>query len=370
MKKNIRNRFLALVSLFFILSMTIITVQGDFTIEEYWKQGGVIRFELDLSTDHILDIYDIESTFEGTYEYNGSLSTGKLVFNLTLISFAQEYVLEDTSGSLSPYFIYPISTWLEEGDSIDYYFTVSGGSIDFIIFNSTQYLIWIQENDTQPIESFELIHTNIGANDTFTSTSPDFYIFVLWNNGDINSDPVSLRIHLIARIEEEVISDLIEIDPTTLETPDNEEFTVLGMDTSDWQIDDEIPLEIDKKDVDFTIIKEDDLRITYNSESTEIDCWVLEIEDYESTIIEEEGTFFITSDIKIWKSKYSGITLKSIEDSKFKDSNSVLMMEYYDKFEVESVDDVLLKPKSSGINFPLLPSILGLITIILYKKRH
>lgn len=370
MKKNFKIRFLALIFLFFILSLVTITGQGDFTVEKFWKQGGIITFENDISTDHILDVFDIESTVEGRYEYNGSLSSGELVFNFTIVSPAQEYVLEDTSGSLDPYFIYPVSIWLEEGDAIDYSFTVNGGYIDFIIFNSTQFLKWTEENDTQPIECVELIHTNIGIDDTFTSTAPDFYIFVWWNNADYNSDPISLQIHLTARMKEEVSSEFIEIDPITLETTDDEELTILGMDTSDWEINDEISFEIDKKDVEFTIIRDDDYQITYNGESANIPCWVLEIEGYETTMIEEEGTFTITSDLKMWKSKYSGITLKSIEDSRVKDSDSVLIMDYYEKFEVESADNVLLKPQSSGINFPLLPSILGLIIIIIYKKKY
>lgn len=362
MKKNIKIRLLALVFLFSILTMVTITVQGDFTLEKFWEEGGKITFEYYYSIDHVLDIFDYDSTLEGIYTYNGSLSTEEFVSNLTFVYPAQEYILEDTSGSISPQAIYPKSIWLEEGDSVDYYFTVDGGYINFIIFNTTQFTAWILQNETQPIESVELIHTNIAANDTFISTSADFYIFVWWNNGD--DDPVSLQIRLYARIVEKISSEFIEIDPTTLETTEGEEFTFMGMDTSDWEIGDEISFEIDGKDVELTIVRDNDFRISYNDESTKIPCWVLEIEDYET----EMGT--ISSDHKIWKSKYSGITLKSIIDSKVYDSNSELMMETYDKITVESADNVLLISKSSRITFPVIPTIIALLVIIQFKKKR
>ena len=362
MKKNVKIKFLALAFLFSIFNMVTITAQGDFTIEKFWEEGGKITFEYYYRIDHVLDIFDYDSTLEGIYTYNGSLSTGEFVSNLTFVYPAQEDILEDTSGSISPQGIYPISIWLEEGDSVDYYFTVEGGYIDFIIFNLTQITTWLQQNETQPIESVELIHTNIGANDTFISTSPDLYIFVWWNN--INFDSVFLQIRLYTRIVEKISSEFIEIDPTTLETTEGEKFTFMGMDTSDWEIGDEISFEIDGKDVELTIVRDDDFRISYNDESTKIPCWVLEIEDYET----EMGT--ISSDHKIWKSKYSGITLKSIIDSKVYDSNSEQIMETYSKITVESAVNILLIPKSSRVIFPIIPTVIALLVIFRFKKKR
>jgi hypothetical protein len=341
--------------------MFTIAARGDFTIEKYWEEGGMITFEYDYSINHELDIFDFDSTFEGIYTYNGSLSTGELVYNLTYISPAEEKTLTDTSVTINPHSYNYISISLEEGDAVDYFFTVNGGYINFIIFNTTQFSAWIIQNETQPIESVELIHTNIDVNDTFTSTSADSYKFVWWNNGD--DDPLSLQIRLYARLVEIISSEFIEIDPTTLETTEGEEFTLMGMDTSDWEIGNEISFEIDGKDVELTIVRDNDFQISYNDESTKIPCWVLEIEDYET----EMGT--ISSDLKIWKSKYSGITLKSITDSKVYDSNSEIIMETYDKITAESAYKVLLIPKSSGVIFPITPAIIALLVIFRFKKK-
>lgn len=364
MKKNAILQVITLIFLFSIISIGIIPVQGDFTIEIYWKEGGTITFEEYTRFDFAEDIFDYDSTYEGTYYYNGTLSTGDLGFYIQIISPGQEYVLVDTYGVIHPYFYIPVNVYLEEGDIVEYVFTVND-SINFMIFNTSQYSAWLDRNEFQSINSSDFIHTSIGADYFFEASSPDNYIFV-WSNPE--SGPVFIEIYLFVRKAEKVSSEFFEINPITLET-EGEEFTVLGMDTSGWEIEDEISFVIDEKDVDLTIDREDNYRISYNGKSTEIPCWILEVEDHETKIVTED-TFTVRSDYKIWKSKYSGVTLKSISDIEYYNSDLFLISTLYSKYTVESIENVLLKKKSSGIYFPLIPIFIGILILVKFKKSR
>jgi hypothetical protein len=370
LRKN--KAFFVLTSIFLIFNIIMITIaiRGDFTIEKFWKKGGIITFEDDLNTDLEGDLFDFDITFKGKYVFNESSSNENLVFNYTLISPAEEYILEEDDGYLDLDFFVPISANLGEGDSIDYNFNVTNGYIDFIIFNETQFISWWLESDTDQTESIDIIHTNTGDSGTFTASSPGIYVFIWWNDGNVNTDRVFLQFRVDARLVEKiVVSEYIEIDPYMLETSEGEEYTSLGMDTSDWAIEDKITFEIDDKDADFTIVREDELKIIYNNKSTEISCWVLELEDFETKDILEEDTLTSKTDYILWKSKYSGITLKSITDSEVYNSTSALVATYYEKHTVKSAENVLLAPKSSGIIFPFVPTVIGIFILILYKKK-
>ncbi|MFX0182594.1 MAG: hypothetical protein ACFE95_05875 [Candidatus Hodarchaeota archaeon] len=359
------------IFLIFSISMLTIAIRGDFTIEKFWKKDGIITFDDDLSTDLEGDLFDFETTLKGKYEYNGSSSNENLVFNYTLISPAEEYLLEEDEGLLSPDYFVPISANLRKGDSIDYNFSVTDGYIDFIIFNETLFWTWWGESDEDQIDSIDIIHTNTGYSGTFTASSPGNYVFIWWNNPKVNTNPVFLHFRLDARLVEVILkSEYIELDPYILETSEGEEFTSLGMDTSDWVIEDKVIFEIDDKDAEFTIIREDEFKISYNNKSTEISCWVLELEDFETKDILVEDTLTYKTDYILWKSKYSGITLKSITDSEVYNSTSALVATYYEKYTVKSAENVLLAPKSSGILFPFVTTLIGILILILYNKKR
>lgn len=364
--------FLILLSIFLILSlsMTIIAANGDFTIEKFWEKGGRITFEKDIKIDFEGDLFDTDTTYEGKYEFNGS-STGKAVFNYTIVSPADEYVLDEATGALEPDWYTAKSSLLEQGDAVDYNFTVNNGYLDFIIFNYTQFGNWILESEEGQTESMHLIHTNIGDSGTFSPFYSDTYVFVWWSNGDLNDNSVNLQYKLYLRLVEKILSsEYIEIDPIMLETTEGDKFTSLGMDTSNWEIDGIITFDIEDKDVEFSIIREEDFTVSYNNESTEIPAWVLEIKDHETKSIEEDDTYTKKTDYKIWKSKYSGITLKMITDSEVFNGSSSLVATLYDKYTVLTVENVLLIQKSSSIFFPIVSSIIAVVAIILYQKKR
>ncbi|MFX0205937.1 MAG: hypothetical protein ACFFDT_08110 [Candidatus Hodarchaeota archaeon] len=365
-----KNVILFLCSIFLILNISMITIgaRGAFTIEKFWKEGGRITFESKINTDFEGDLFDFDFTFEGIYQYNGSSSSENLVFNFTLISPADEFILAEDEGLLQSGFFIAVTANLGKGDEIDYDFTVNG-DIYFIIFNQTQFINWYDGDDLGQIETEypTPIYTKIGDSGTFTVTAPDVYFFVWWNDGTID---VNLQFQLYARLVERIeISEYIEIDPYMLETAEGDEFTSLGMDTSDWEIDKIITLEIENEDVDFSIIREDEFKIYYNNVSTEIPCWVLEVEDFETQSIEEEDVYTFKTDYKIWKSKYSGITLRSITDMEVYNSTSSLQATILEKYTVKSADNVLLL-KSSGITFPFLPTVIGISVLFLFKKKN
>ncbi|MFX1516950.1 MAG: hypothetical protein ACFFC6_11605 [Promethearchaeota archaeon] len=154
----------------------------------------------------------------------------------------------------------------------------------------------------------------------------------------------------------------------TLESTDGEKNDDFGMDTSDWAIDDEVSIEINDEEVEFIIDDEREMTISYNARETEIPCWVLEVENYEETFL-EEITYTTITDITIWKSKYSGITLKSVVDTTYYDSNDSISTTTYMKSEVGSTKNVLLISKSSRVIFPIIPTMLALFVIFQIKRR-
>ena len=296
---------------------------------------------------------------------------GNYVFNYTLISPADEYVLDEGTTALDPNWLLAKSSLLEQGDAVDYNFTVTNGYVDFIIFNNTQYGNWLIQSEDDQIEGIVIVHTNIGASGTFSPSYPDTYVFVWWNDEQFNDDSVNLQYQLYLRLDEKIEStEYIEIDPKMLETTEGDKYTSLGMDTSNWEIDEIITFDIEDKDVEFSIIREEDFTVSYNNESTEIPAWVLEIKDYETKSIEEDDTYTFKNDYKIWKSKYSGITLKMITDTEVFNSSSSLVATLYDKYTVISAENVLLIAKPSSIFFPIVSSIIAVFTLILYQKKR
>ncbi|UCE14687.1 MAG: hypothetical protein JSV04_05770, partial [Candidatus Heimdallarchaeota archaeon] len=69
MKKNTFSQAFTLSFLIFIISLGILPVRGDFTIAQYWEEGGTITFEDYYRTDFAEDIFDYDSTFEGKFSF-------------------------------------------------------------------------------------------------------------------------------------------------------------------------------------------------------------------------------------------------------------------------------------------------------------
>lgn len=339
----------------------------NFTIEGFWEAGSIINFEIEYEEDLPGSIVDYESETDGAYEYNGTISDGNMIFNIKLTTRPQEFLLAQGSTTLSPFQYLPIFYPFSKGDELEFNFAVSNGTIDFFVFNQSQYNSWLEQN--QSIQAIEVVYTEIGASGTVTFTTTNFYYCVWYNDPNNNDNSVTLQLQLDVKTIAKSIEEYTEIDPLTLESTDGENIDDFGMDTSDWTIDDEVSIEINNEEVEFKINKEDEVSILYNNKEKEIPCWILEIENHERTFVDE--VFYSTlSDITIWKSKYSGITLKSDVDTTFYDNNDEMLTTSSTKFEVTSTEGVLLMSKSSRIVFPLIPPMIALFAAFLLKRKR
>ncbi len=219
------------------------------------------------------------------------------------------------------------------------------------------------------IEGIKLISTEIGANGTIIFTVEDDYYFVWFNNPDRNdNNTIDIQVRLDAHVAKKTETGDIELDPTTLKKLDSVRIDDFGMDSSDWQLDDEISIEIEQRDIFFSIRLEDEITVIYDNKGVEIPCWVLVKENYERTFVEEE-TIKVKGDLYLWKSKHSGITLKSTADLEYYDSNDTLYATFYEKYTVTSASNVLLIAKSSSIPASLIPAIIGFIVVTQYNRK-
>ena len=341
----------------------------EFSIKNYWEEGGVLQSEEYYSIDKPESFYDLEVTSDVIYKYSENTSIENAIFNHSQTSRPYNYTLAQFSTRLDPGFLSRVRNTFGPEDRVDINFTVSGGFIDFFVFNQSQYSLWLESTNEQQIEGLKLIGTEIGASDSIIFTVEDDYYFVWFNNPLQNLDnSLDVQVRLDARISEKTEIGEIELDPTTLKTPDSESIDDFGMDTSDWTIDDEISIEIEERDVFFKIMFEDDVTIDYNNRTVKIPCWVLLKENYERIFAEEES-IKVQGELYLWKSMYSGITLKSTADLEYYDSNDTLLAVYYDKNTVISASNVLLVAKSSSIPVSLIPAIFGLIIVTNYNRK-
>jgi hypothetical protein len=348
----------------------IVIVSGvkgnDFSLDNFWEIGGSISYEDELTGDYEIDLLDFEYKTKGTYIYDGDSSSGNVLFNITEAS-----IFTQDSLFLYPGFYVSLIYRMGKYDEVNYEFAVIGGSLDFLIFKEDQFKLWNNSqtrNQTQVLDSLRL-QEGLIASGMFNSSDSGNYYFIWLNDDEVNDDFIFILFQLDAQLSEETFIGTLELNPINLETTEEEKFTSLGMDTSDWEIDKKITFEIANKEAEFTIVREDEFEILYNNETTKIPCWVLEIEDFETKELREEDTFTYKTDYKLWKSKYSGITLKNIADSEVYNSTSSLIATSYKKFYVKSAENVLLAPKSSGIVFPFLPTVIGILVLIRFKKR-
>ncbi len=363
-----------LILVFFFLFITIflgsIVIGKEFSIKNYWEKGGVLQFEIYQSVDRLGSVGDYEVTFDGTYKYVENLSIENAIFNYSQTSRPYDYVLNQFSTSLNSGFFARVTDFFGNEDEVDYNFTVSGGSIDFFVFNQSQYSLWRDSPYQQQIEGIKLISTEIGVNGTIIFTVEDDYYFVWFNNPDRNdNNTIDIQVRLDAHVAKKTETGDIELDPTTLKKLDSVRIDDFGMDSSDWQLDDEISIEIEQRDIFFSIRLEDEITVIYDNKGVEIPCWVLVKENYERTFVEEE-TIKEKGDLYLWKSKHSGITLKSAADLEYYDSNDTLYATFYEKYTVTSASNVLLIAKSSSIPISLMSGIIGLIVVTQYNRKN
>jgi len=370
---NMKKLDIKLITLSFFFLITIFlgstAIGKEFSIKNYWEEGGVLQFEDYYSIDRPGSISDLEVTSDGTYKYFGNISIENAIFNYSQTSRPHNYILAQFSTRLDPGFLSRVTNSFGPEDEVDINFTVSGGFIDFFVFNQSQYTLWEESTDPQQIAGLKLISTEIGASDTIIFTVEDEYYFVWFNNPSQNfNNSIDIHVRLDARITEKTEIGDIELDPTTLKTPDSVSIDDFGMDTSDWYLNDEISIEIDQRDVFFTIMLEDEIAVVYNNKTVEIPCWVLMKENYERIFIEEEN-IKVKGELYLWKSMYSGITLKSTTDLEFYDSDDTLYAIYFNKYTVISASKVLLVAKSSSIPASLIPAIIGFIVVTQYNRK-
>lgn len=366
MIKRRKFQFLIAWSMIFLIVIFSGAKGNDFSIDNSWEISGSISYVDELTGDYEIDLLDFEYKTKGTYIYDSDSSSGNVLFNKTeALIFAQDILF------LDPGFYFSLIYRMGKYDEVSYEFAVVGGSLDFLIFKEDQFLLWNNSetrNQTQVLDSLRL-QEGLVASGTFNSSDLGNYYFIWLNDYEVNDDFIFILFQLDAQLSEETFKGTLELNPVNLETAEGEKITFLGMDTSNWEIDKKITLEIANKDAEFTIVREDEFEILYNNETTKIPCWVLEIADFETKELREEDTSTHKTDYKLWKSKYSGITVKNIIDSEVYNSTSSLVATYYEKFTVKSAENVLLAPKSSGIVFPFLPTVIGILVLIQFRKK-
>ncbi|MHA2328185.1 MAG: hypothetical protein ACXACR_06650 [Candidatus Hodarchaeales archaeon] len=365
-------RFLFITISIIIITFGIISSAAiyQFTMKDFWEDGGTIILENYLEVDYLGTELDLETTITTSYTFHENTSIKNLFFNSSSLYPAQNSILmQDTVIVDVGWYIFP-SFELEKGDAVDYNFTLVGGKIDFVVLNNSQFNRLDPSIGFQGVQSIEQILTDSGASGTITPSSSDLYYFIWLNDPKNNQDSITINIQLDKRAPKRTKVNVIEIDPTLLNTTNSGTLTDFGMDTEDWKINDEIRIEINKRDIYFSIVKEEDLIISYNGDPEIIPCWVLEQKDYSETMLFSE-TFTLNASYSIWKSKFSGINLKESIFGDLFDGNSSLVATYFEKYTLTGSTNVLLIPKpTSPIIFPLLPTIIGLTTLFLFKKRN
>ncbi|MFX0171150.1 MAG: hypothetical protein ACFE9L_04460 [Candidatus Hodarchaeota archaeon] len=363
-----RRKFQFLLAGLIIFSIVLVSnSRGNvFSLDNFWEIGGSLSYEDEFTGNHEIDLLDFEYRTKGTYIYDGLSSSENALFNITEAPIYSQDIL-----ILDPDTYFSLVFRMEKYDEVNYEFAVLGGSLDFFIFKEDQFNLWNDSetrNQSQVAYSLSL-QADLVDLGIFISPNAGNYYFVWLNNASINNDIILVLFQLDAQLSEETFIQTLEFNPINLETTEGEKITYLGMDTSDWEIDKKITFEIVDKDTEFTIIREDEFEILYNNVTTKIPCWVLEKEDFEIKEPTSEGTFTYKTDFQFWKSKYSGITLKSIADSDIYNGTSSLIATIYEKFTAKSAEHVQLVPRSSGIVFPFLPALLGILVLIRFKKK-
>jgi hypothetical protein len=340
-----------------------------FTLEDFWEMNGKLTYTVKTTGDLEEEFFDNEYRQDGSYTYDGLNEEGKATFN---ISESSVYI--DDATILGRGFFIRTPLALQAGDSVEYTFEIIPVTmpvpvtIDFLIFEEEEFEKWLDpltHGDAQA--TFSSSVSDIDT-DVFNSTTEGTYFFVWHNDENQNTDSIYLHFLLEAEITKHPLIATITIDPITLETEEGEKIDDFAMDTSGWKIGDLVTIEILERPVDFTIAKEENLPIPINNFSVDIPTWVLEKIGYERTFLEADP-YTIEADYTLWKSKYSGATLKSTEDIDLytgTNTNSTLFGTTFSRFTVVGIENVTIVPQSSS--FYLVPIMLGVLAAIAYRK--
>ncbi|MFX1252206.1 MAG: hypothetical protein ACFFCZ_11420 [Promethearchaeota archaeon] len=340
---------------------------GQFTIADFWLEGGKITYEYysNLALSGI--VLDFELSTEGSYSFQGNTTAGKLKF-LNNETYDPIYlILAADELSLDPNYYTSMYGDMKEDDIIRYDFKVTNGRVDFVIWTEEEYNKFTDQNNTDPLYPIRVLENKISASGTVQIPSNDTYYFtwVNWGTGT-----VTVNFALSYQLQPDPYSAEIEIDPIQLKDHENRPVNLFGMDTTGWAKDGTVLIEIAEQDVYFSIIREEDLTIIYNGNSTAIPCWVLEKPDYEE--VDSETGDLYTGNYTLWKSKYSGVTLKSTYDGKVYDSEDTLIGTVYREYSVTSASNViLLQAIASSFSITdVLVFVITTFTILVLLKKY
>ncbi len=367
------DRTQKIITIFFLITISSLltsskAVGKEFSIDDYWDEEGTLTFEDYYTLDRIGSSTDREITSTGIYSYITDESETTSTFNYTVITLPQKYIMSEFAETINPQWQMYITSDFDPNDEVDYNFSVSNGYVEFFVLTENQYSMW---NERYPFttENITAIHTNTSASGTIKISEIDQYYFLWLNDPFINGNKsITLVTRLDARVTQKIENEMIIVDSITGETSERQIYDDFGMDTSGWKVEDEISIEIDKKEVYLTITREEELAIKLNNKTNKIPCWVLEKENYERNYLEEEQ-YTISADFSLWKSKYSGITLKTIADIEYYDDSSTLLATAYNKITIEEATNVRLMAKAVFTPYPIIPVILGIITFYWYSRK-
>lgn len=367
------DRIQKLMTIGFIITISALlgsskTVGKEFAIDNYWEEGGQMIFEDYYTLDIIGSTADQEITSTAIYSYITDETETTTTFNQTVITPPHNYIITEFAETLKPQWMVYIANEFDPNDEIDYNFSVTNGYVEFFVLTENQYSTWSVRYPF-PTDNITALITNTSASGTITIKTKDQYYFLWLNNPFINENKsITLTARLDARVTEKIESEMITIDSITGKTSEGETYDDFGMDTTGWKEEEEIAIEIDKKEVYFTITREEELTIKLDNKTAKIPCWILEKENYERNYLEDEQ-FTIKADFSLWKSKYSGITLKTIADIEYYDESNTMFATLYNKITTTEATNVQLKTKTGFTPYPIIPIILGIIALYWHARK-
>ncbi|MFW9855164.1 MAG: hypothetical protein ACFFFG_08880 [Candidatus Thorarchaeota archaeon] len=360
MLTNKKFQILKVLLVVFLFGAVSTTKGQTFTITSYWETGSKLYYTSKTTEDYEGDSFDNEYIQEGSYVFDGLDEDGRAKFNISESNtFIHDAIIIEEG------FFVRIAYSLNSGDSIEYEFGMSPGTIDFLIFEEDQYELWRKPETTDQAEALFSLSTTSGDKDTFNATTSGTYYLVWFNDDKIVDNSIYVQFELQTNLAEFPLVGTSTLDPITLETEEGVKIDDFAMDTSGWKIGDTISIEIGDRSVEFSITREEDLTIPINNVTASIPTWVLEKLGYKRDFLGQEH-FSIEADYTIWKSKFSGTNLQSTQDVDILDENSSLLTISYSKFTVTSIEKVAIAPKTTSFYF--LPILIAITLLIGYKR--
>ena len=364
---NLYKIFTILVCIGLITCPFFLSTAGNFSLFNIWQEeGGSLSYSRQTISDFSNDALDESSSSLGNYTYLGPSHDGEYAkFQHKLyLPQSESSLFEDSylipSGNYTSVLIYVMAGW-----QVYFHFLVTAGGVDFLLMDYSNYQLFSAgaSDITVMYDSYSKIE--LGVFIDFTKS--EFLYLVFYNNPDYSGTSITLDLDVTRIIEEKNFDDTLFINPETLNSSEGKNFRYLGMDISDWKLNQTVTLKTDWETVTAPI-GELPITLLVDGNQTDIDCYYLECVETE----EASGLLLYPSRIvrQVWVAKHSGIIIKHISNTtmSFEDNETDAGYLFY-KYEVTSLNKVSYRASTSAPAFFLLSGFLALSIIVFHKKR-